>query len=64
MIISNFLGYFLLISFAIRGAESCKWMKSTEDIAVDPSTCNMETFSETHMIFHCLDECSNNSKVR
>ena len=64
MIISNAFGYFVLISFAIRGEDSCKWMKSTDDIAVDPSTCKMERSMETNSIFHCLDECDQKPEVR
>ena len=61
MFISYFVS-FVLHFVTIRG-ESCKRFRSVRNIAVDPSTCQMETFSSPVWTFDCVEKCDQNQEV-
>ena len=55
--------YLALTFITIRG-EICNWFESTENIAVDPSTCRMETSVTPDWIHRCAEKCGKNLEVR
>ena len=54
--------HFVLTFITIRG-ESCNWFRGSENIAMDPATCRMETSATPHGINSCLGDCDKNSEV-
>ena len=62
MFISYFVS-FVLHFVTIRG-ESCKRFRSVRNIAVDPSTCQMEMFATPVWTFDCVEKCDENHEVR
>ena len=63
MIISEIVVHFVLCCVTIV-AESCTWFRSSENVAVGPQTCQMETSVTPDMIQRCLDECDRSLEVQ
>ena len=61
-----FISYFVsfVLHFATIRGESCKRFRSVRNIAVDPSTCQMETSSTPGWSFSCVEKCDENKEVR
>ena len=60
------MSYFIsfVLHFVTITGKSCKRFRSVRNIAVDPSTCQMEAFSTPDWTFDCVKKCDQNQEVR